>query len=380
LTIAIDAKTICAPDGSRGAGIEHFTWSICFHLFKEEKNHDFVVLLPRYAPKGIEDQLEAGGNVRFIRPKLPVVRGLSQHYLAPLRLFLSKVDVLFAPAGQLPIGWKKPAVVYVHDVSIFEHPEWFPDGEADNLSAKKIVPETMNKASHILAASKFTQAQIERIFPVTRGKTSVAYQGVSEILPKKKIFSGGYDTVLFLGTIEPRKNVAAAIIAFDNFLKMHPERASTTKFILAGKEGWKSEETMQLIKKVNSHWNEPVINHLGFVTEQEKWELLSRSSAFLYPSLEEGFGRPVLEAMVAGIPVITTERGAIPEVGGDTVLYIDPEDIEQMSFSLAQCLLVPEGMNEIIESAQNRAKGFTWQHCTKDVLETLNQVKNNRAL
>ena len=126
---------------------------------------------------------------------------------------------------------------------------------------------------------------------------------------------------------------------------------------------------------MNSRWNEPVIDHLGFVTEQQKWELLLQASAFLYPSLEEGFGRPVLEAMSAGTPVITTQRGAIPEVGGDTVLYIDPEDIEQMSFSLAQCLLVPEGMKEITQAAQDRAKGFTWQHCAKDVIDAINQVK-----
>ena len=113
---------------------------------------------------------------------------------------------------------------------------------------------------------------------------------------------------------------------------------------------------------------------LGPVTEEEKWYLLSGASCLFFPSFHEGFGLPILEAMSVGTPVITTACGAIPEVGGDAVIYVDPEDIEAMSFAIAQCVLVPQGAQYLREEGYRRAKSFSWQETAKKTIAVLRSV------
>jgi glycosyltransferase involved in cell wall biosynthesis len=118
---------------------------------------------------------------------------------------------------------------------------------------------------------------------------------------------------------------------------------------------------------------------LGPVTEEEKWQLLARAACLLYPSFDEGFGLPVLEAMAVGTPVIASNRGALPEVGGDAAMYVEPQDTEAMSFALTQCLLVPEGTRVLKELGLKRASEFTWDRAARETMKILAEVGTSRS-
>jgi len=320
-------------------------------------------------------------RVQFTRTPLGDVPFLSRHVLLPAVSALRGGDVWFSPHGQIPWGWRKPAVITVHDLSILDHPEWFPEGEDDSVSTQVSVPASIERADRIVAVSEFTKDQISRHFPGSTIRTSVVHEGV-EIpgdVSVKDTGSDGEDVILFVGTLEPRKNLVNALEAFDAFLQSHPGSAQETRFVIAGKKGWRYEDIEHKIDEVNAAWRdvgEDVVRYLGYVSDQEKWSLLNRAEVLFYPSLEEGFGLPVLEAMRIGTSVVTSRRGAIPEVAGDTAFYVEPENTEQMALTLAQCLLLPEGVSGMTDQAQKRAKQFTWEATAKETLRILESASS----
>ena len=385
MRIAVDATTICDVQGGEGAGIEHYTRSILAHVICAYPEATFVLAVPEaFGEKQEAAFLPGAKNVRYLRPLFSKVPFFSRHMCLPflLRLFS---PILFCPAGQIPFGWRGKAVITVHDLAILEHPEWFADAGAQDFSLRVILPRSMERAQAILAVSSATQKQIEHFFPQSADKVRVIHEGVRKPPALEKSgeeFPYDRDYVLYLGTLEPRKNLVTAIEAFDAFLTLHPEQATLTRFVLAGSFGWGVEPIVEAADRVNAKWQfvEPhgVVQALGKVSEEEKWRLLSHAAAFLFPSLYEGFGLPILEAMSAGVPVITTACGALEEVGGDAVLAVDPLDVEQMSFAIAQCVLVPEGTQALRRAGQEQAKKFSWERAARETMEAILQVMKQK--
>lgn len=389
MRIAIDGTTLTDASGGVGAGIEHYTWEIIRALLQLNTPHTFIVSIPRTMSIPRLRSLADGINhrsVRFVKEFGPDISFFSHHLFLPVRFGLAHVQVLFAPSGQLPLGWLGKSVITVHDVAIYEHPEWFTALGEQNFSTRVVVPKSLARASHILAVSETTKQRLEKVFSNTKNKTSVVYEGVN--VPKTEFpqnsstqFPFDRDFILFLGTVEPRKNLAMAISAFDLFLQQHPEFINTCRFVIAGKNGWGTQEVFQLIEEVNQIWAElepnGVIHYLGAVTEEEKWLLLARASLFIYPSFYEGFGLPILEAMAIGTPVIISQESALCEVGREAVITIEFGDIESMALSIAQCLLLPEGVKMLCDDGIARAKYFSWEQTAQETLRILEQVGKN---
>jgi glycosyltransferase involved in cell wall biosynthesis len=386
MRIAIDGTTLCAPDGSRGAGIEHYTWSITMALLRAGSLHEFFIFTPPSLNRiRRKELLETGDRVTLLPSWGPKLSFVSRHALIPLRFALRRPDVLFSPYGQLPLAWRGKSVITVHDMAIYEHPEWFPHKQ--DVSTRVIVPRSLEKATKIIAVSRATQSKLHELVRSSEGRTTVVHEGVDlqeayralqGVDDSSTRFPFDRDFVLFLGTIEPRKNLLNAFRAFHAFLTSRPEQASQVRFIVAGKKGWHTREIEQELVEVNHAWKdvEPngVIQFLGPVTEEEKWNLLARASCLFYPSWYEGFGLPLLEAMAVGTPTIASDRGALPEVGGDASVYVNPEDIEAMSFALTQCLLIPEGVRELRELGIERAAEFSWERAAQETLKVLEGV------
>ncbi|KKW32156.1 MAG: Glycosyl transferase, group 1 [Candidatus Uhrbacteria bacterium GW2011_GWA2_52_8d] len=389
MRIAIDGTTLCAQDGSVGAGIEHYSWSIIQALLPLGTEHEFFIS----TPPGLnrvrrQELLETGARVTLLSSWGPKLSFVSRHGILPLRFLLRRPDVLFSPFGQTPLGWRGKSVVTVHDLAIYEHPEWFPPKQS--FATRVVVPKSIERASRIIAVSNSTQQKLYERMPATVGRVLVVHEGVD--LHEAYAALGGAqastrfpfdrESVLFLGTIEPRKNLRSAFRAFHAFLQSRPEQASQVRFIVAGKKGWHTREIEEELVAINHAWKnaEPngVIQLLGPVTEEEKWNLLARASCLLYRSWDEGFGLPLLEAMAVGTPVIASNRGALPEVGGDAAVYVDPEDIEAMSFALIQCLLVPEGVREIRELGIQRAAEFSWERAAQETMKILEEVARSK--
>ncbi len=388
MRILIDGTTLCDKNGGTGAGIEHYTWNITHALLRLNSGHEFFLFVP---PKlnhvRLQELLSGCKNVTVVRSMGPKVSFFTQHILLPFRFWLRRPDVVFFPSGQIPFAWRGASVITVHDLAIYDHPEWFPKGQ--DFSTKTNVPKSIEKATRILAVSEATKNQLSRLFPFSKNKTEVVYEGVSpphDILDmfdeNDSRFPFDRDYVFYLGTLEPRKNLVNAMKGFDAFLKSHSELVGTVRFVLAGKLGWNAGEIKDTFAQINREWKaqEPngVMSFLGPVTEQEKWNLLARAGCLLFPSLDEGFGLPVLEAMSVGTPVITSNRGSLPEVGGDAALYIEPEDVGQMSLAIAQCLLVPEGVKPLILDGFKRASEYTWERTAEQTLQNFEEVVESK--
>lgn len=375
MRILFDATTLCGSDGGPGAGIEHYTFALLRALIEITSEDTIFVIVPVHGSRQILDAaIGTAKHVRIVRNFFSSVPFLGRHLILPIQAFLCRSDVFFSPFGQLPFGWMgKRTVMTVHDVSIFDHPEWFPDETVRSLATQWIVPRSLARATKIICVSHFTQQRLHERFPITKQKTIVIPEGVEmghyREVEHTQHFPFEKDYLLCLGTVEPRKNFIHVFAAFDRFLSGHPEYATTLRLIVAGKFGWKTTECEEAARAINHRWKteepEGVIRFLGSVTEEEKWYLLSRAAGLLFVSYEEGFGLPILESMSVGTPVIASRAGALEEVAGDAAILVDPEDVEAISLSIAQCVLVPEGLQSIREDGYRRARQFSWNETAR---------------
>lgn len=386
MLIAIDATTICDKDGGVGAGIEHYTWSITHSLIRLNSSNKFLILVPKEFSVIRRNQLiEDVEGVEFIEMFGPKIKFLSRHVILPLIFWFKKIDALFSPFGQIPLFFKGKSIITIHDVMIYTNPEWFNEDQKKEFSTRIVVPNSIKKADNIICVSNATKVALNNLFPETTEKSVVIYEGVSvpyseEVNIANERFPFDKDYILFLGTIEPRKNLVNSFKAFNKFLDDHIEQVGNVRFIVAGKRGWKTEEVEDMLIQVNKRWShiEPngVIQFLGLVTEEEKWILLRRASVLMYTSFGEGFGLPVLEALSVGVPVISSKKGALEEIGGDVPIYTDPEDLEAISFAIAQCILLPEGVVNLRDHGYKHVKKFNWHDTAKKTLKIIEDTKN----
>src|SRR3989338_4434582 len=351
MRIAIDATTICDRAGNVRAGIEQYTWSLISAFSAMKTEHRFDVFVPASFPHARALDLQQGQSAMRVSRLPSRVPLWSRHVWLPFLLRMHRADVLFSPCGQLPLLWRGKSVVTVHDLFIFEHPDWFPDGAAQAFSTRVVVPSSLSRAHEIVAVSAATKHDLVRVFPTVTAHISVVPEAVT--IPRQidetaltKFYLPG-EPVLYVGTVEPRKNLVNAIRAFEMFLKNKPDSAKTARFVIAGRLGWKTSAVEREIARVNAAFareapHGPIAN-VGPITEKEKWALLAHADVFFYPSFAEGFGLPVLEAMAAYSPVICSDIPSLRELAGDAALFVDPLDTEVMALAIAQCLLVPEG-------------------------------------
>lgn len=384
MRIFFDGTTICGEDGGLGAGIEHYTRSLLRALIACSSHDDFFVAVPAQCPKQFVKQIVGDApNVHVLRGLFPRVPMFSRHISLPLRAATVRPDVYFSPFGQFPFSWMgKRNVMTVHDVSIFDHPEWFLEKTARSFVTRTIVPLSISHASKIICVSHFTQSRLRALFPDAKNKTMVVHEGVElghhKLVEFTDRFPFDREYLLCLGTVEPRKNLVAIFRAFDRFLAGHPEQIRHIRLVVAGRFGWKTTETQEAASAINHTWKkeepEGVIRFLGAVTEEEKWYLLSRAAGLLCLSHEEGFGLPVLEAMSVGTPVIVSRGGALEEVAGECAIVVDAENVEVVSLALAQCVLVPEGLQSLREDGYRRAKQFSWDETARQTMDVLRSL------
>jgi glycosyltransferase involved in cell wall biosynthesis len=391
MKIAVDCRTILNPGYGEAAGVGHYTTSILREMLKLDTENKYVLFFGvNIAQAAVDDLIAGRPNAelrRFpfysFRKAFPVVYA---HAFLAHAVSKEKADVFFAPAGFPPMFYRGRSVITVHDLAIFRHPEWFPESMIGQTYSKSLlVPRSLRAASEIIVPSASTANDIRLYFNHARKKTKVIPHGVArrdrseyvltDTARKKFDLSGKY--LLSLCTIEPRKNIEAAVRAFDRWLIKTPALAKQYTFAVAGGRGWKYEPVFQAIKEINDRWQKyagrDVVQYLGYVSRKEKWALLSNAHAFVYPSKYEGFGLPVLEAMSVETPVITSRLTSLPEVGGDAVLYIDPDDPGPM-VNLFDRLLDEDYRLKIARLGLERAQQFTWERSAQKTLEVLSRV------
>ncbi len=281
------------------------------------------------------------------------------------------VDVFFTPTHYLPLFAPKKSVVSILDVSYIYFPELFK--KKDLIQLKKWTKYSAKKSRKILTISQSSKNDIIKEYKVSKDKVEVIYPGISrnlsvnnklsmEDLSKKFGVSGKY--ILFVGTLQPRKNIKRLIEAFSKI-------DTDVSLIIVGRRGWQYEEILNAPEKYNV--KDKVI-FLENVSDEDLPSLYKNAEFFILPSLYEGFGIPVLEAMNYGTPVITSNISSLPEVGGDAALYVDPNDTMDIAEKMKKLLHDDNLRKQLVEKGKKQIEKFSWEKSARQTLAVLEEV------
>lgn len=290
------------------------------------------------------------------------------------RTWVDKLDVLWIPAHTLPV-LRKPGlktVVTIHGLEYEFLPEYKKGLQSWYLPLS--TQYAVRSANKIIAVSEFTKKQIVERLHVNPEKITVIYEGVgteifnfkfsilnqNQILKKYNLQKKNY--ILFIGTVQPRKNLVRLIQAFS---RLNPKRYT---LVIVGKLGWDYQEVLDEIDK-SVVKNDIVM--VGYIKDSDRDTLLHNALVYVQPSITEGFGLPVLEAMAAGVPVVSSNGGALSEVVGKAGLLFDPYDQLDILDKLTQVISNPKLRKLLITRSHLRIREFSWEKAARETYRIL---------
>ena len=284
-------------------------------------------------------------------------------------------DIFHSPDFTLPPLWRAKGILTVHDLTFMHYPSCAPPGLVAYLNSA--VPRSVRRARLILADSESTKRDIVELLGTPPSKVRVVYAGVGpEFKPVTQVdvlagvrarYSLAWPFVLNVGTLEPRKNHLRLIRSFAQLLPHHPD----LRLVLVGGKGWLYEDVQAEVARLNL---EDRVVFPGFVADADLPALYSLASVFAYPSLYEGFGLPVLEAMACGTPVVCSNASSLPEVAGDAALLVDPTDVDALARALDQALNDQPLRQAMRIRGQSQAARFTWSAAARTLLDAYHEA------
>jgi glycosyltransferase involved in cell wall biosynthesis len=385
MRIALNAQLLSFSSSYRQAGISRLIHATIQGLQAVDAENEYIVFV---GERGIPDGYLAGDRWRASVPRLPttnrVLRILWEQTVLPWSLVRVGADMLHAMAFVGPLVCPRPMVVTVYDLSFLLFPEVF--NRLNRLYLSNMAPASVRKARRVIAISESTKRDLVRLTGVSAERVDVVYPGLEPSIGRVDdaatltAFRQRHNLpdhfVLFVGTLEPRKNAAALVRAYSRLRK---SGAISQALVLAGGKGWRYESVFAAIEESGV---ERDIILPGYVSHEELSLWYSAADLFVYPSLYEGFGLPVLEAMACGAPVITSTASSLPEVAGEAGVLVDPNDIGALTDAMARVLASESTRADMSERGMARAATFTGERMarsTRDVYSrALAQV--NRAV
>lgn len=358
MTIGIEAER---ANHSSKTGVEHYAKELILHLAEIDSKNTYILYL-QTKPESWFLQLPQNFQVKVI----PFPIFWTQLRLS-LEMLMAAPDVLLVPASTLPLI--HPASVYTeHDVAWIYYPEIFTFYMRWFHKVFSWLARTSSKK--IIAISEATKKDLVNYYQVDERKIAVVPHGYTksensdfELAPEMAAkLPEKY--VLFLSTIQPRKNLELLIDAFRDLKQSHPELPH--RLVVVGKPGWKFEK---ILKKIDD--NKDIVVFLGHVGDNDRWPIFRKADLYINPSLYEGFGMPLLEAFECNCPVVAANNSSLPEVGGDAALYFDPTSKTDMMQTMLKVLTNPQLKEEMINKGRQRLTQFGWDKCARETLAIL---------
>lgn len=373
-TLAIDYT----PAYEQGGGIGRYVRELVAALARQPSPNEIRLFIAGVRPQDRPPQ--AGPFAWRTTALTPLMLARIWHRARiplPLEVFVGRVDLVHATDFVLPPTLPKTrTLLTVHDLSFVRVPEAASPRLRAYLNA--VVPRSVARADHILADSAATRDDLIALYGTAVDKITVLLSGVeARFQPisdqallraaQSKYGIPARPYILAVGTVQPRKNYARLIAALAQVRK----RGIEADLVVAGGRGWLEDP---IYAAIDAHQLRDHVHFIGFADDADLPTLYSGASAVAVPSLYEGFGLPVLEAMACGVPVLTSNLSSLPEVAGDAALLVDPLDTEAIAAALMRLLSDSALRAELIARGLKRAAGFTWESAAAQLAQVYAQM------
>lgn len=381
MNIGVDIRSLMSPIRS---GVGEYTYNLLDNLFKIDKKNGYFLFYNSFQSVAKDLPIVRWQNresVKFCGFKWPnKLFNASLKFLKwPKidRLIAKDIDLFFIPNMQfLSLSNQCKKVITVHDLSFERYPEFF--SLKRKWWHKAINPQKLIQESNkIITDSQNTKQDLIELYGINPEKVKVVYLGVGESGIRSqesgtKEIKIKYDLpdkfVLYLGTLEPRKNIIGLIKAFEKLITRYGLRVTGYALVIAGAPGWNYRDIYRAAKnsKVSNK-----IKFIGHVDPEDKPALYNAASVFVYPSFYEGFGFPPLEAMASETPVVTSFNSSLGEVCGDSALLVDPYNTSEIAEAIHQILVDENLSQQLVERGREQVKKFSWQKTAEETLKIL---------
>lgn len=384
MRIGIDARSILNPEKNPAIGVGHYTYQLIRHLLKLDQRNQYELFFDyRVRQKDVKKFSKPNVKVKYFpwsdyKKYLP---GAYSEILGLATLSRKNFDVLHitSPDARVPLGYRGKVVCTFQDLAVYKFSKHFP--QAKRIKAKYNRHAMATRADKLIAVSENTKKDLVELFSVPQEKISVVHNAIDERFFQniplndsqikedlKDHFRIEKDYILFVGTLEPIKNITRLIHAFKIFKERDKKNSNGKDYqlILAGKKGWLTNEYLQTVKDCGL---EKDVKFLGYVEGEDLKKLMKGTKLFVMPSLYEGFGMTVLEAMACKTPSLVSNIDPLKQIAGNAVEYVDPYDIEEIAAKIERLIENDQRKNELIQLGFERARNFSWEKCARKTLE-----------
>ncbi len=372
MTIGIDARMY----STNFTGIGKYNYELIRNLLRLDTTNRYVIFLNPVEFPGFDDS----------SPYVKKVMVDAPHYsLAEQTVFLrtlqqEKLDLMHFTHFNAPLLYRGPCLVTIHDLTISFYKGKKHTSLPKRLMYYTVVRSILKKARKIIAVSQYTESDIERLYPFTKGKIKMIYEAADaefqvihdtpRLEATRKKYGLDRPFLLYSGNWRNHKNVAGLIRAFAHILKQNPARELL--LVITGKEDPYYPEVKELprLLGIESH-----VKLVGLIPTSELIDLYNLAEIFVFPSFYEGFGLPILESMACGTPVASSNTSCLPEVGGpEGCVYFDPHNVEEMATSIIKLLDDAPLRQKLIENGFSRIKEFSWEKMARETLAVYNSL------
>ncbi len=355
------------------AGIGNYVANLIYQLSLQDDINKYIIFA---SAKNKEFYLTENKNFVVIDigfwGRNKILRIIWEQFILPVKLSEYKANILFSPGFICPIIKTAKYVTVIHDMTFFSHPQVHTFFK--RLYFPFMIRRSVKRSEKIIAVSYNTKKEIIKYSKISGDKIVVTHLSANKfqkniIKDEKKLLVEKYkiksEYLLFVGMIEPRKNLNLIIEALEKISDKE------IQLVIVGKKGWMVDDLFEKIKLKNL---EGRIIFTGFVEDDELEIFYKNAKVFLYPSLYEGFGIPVLEAMTARCPVITSNISSLPEVAGDAAILIDPENSDELVEAINKLISKTECREKLIKKGFENTKKFSWEMTAKLTLDVFEEI------
>jgi glycosyltransferase involved in cell wall biosynthesis len=363
MRIGINGRFLMA----KRTGVQRAAYNLLRTLVQVDRENEYLIFT---GESQIQNPDWAYPNVKIIPARIRFGESFRNHFWEQLSLprlaRQHKIDILHSPANTAPLMYHGKSVIHIHDLCFVVNPQWY--SFSFHTVYNFLIPRLARRATRVITNSNNSKNDLLQFCQVPAGKVSLIYWAVDDMFhetltgtkktPKSSDVEG---YILYVGSLEPRKNIRALIAAFEKFRNRNPQQK--TKLVLIGGE---SPLFGEVRLKVKQYTDDVIFK--GFVNDAQLADYYKNAKLVAYPSLYEGFGLPPLEAMASGTPVVTSNTSSIPEVVGEAAIMVNPYDTDALAIAIERVVTDQKLREELIERGLKQVQRFNWYRVARNTL------------